>query len=115
VITVVRDDVDLRSGTSWEWVLDDLEERVVGVEAMLAEHVAPSAQPTDDPGWEPPTELGPLPAGLQARAAELLLRQEKALARLADAIVGVRGELGLLTTMANDRASAGPSFLDVGL
>ena len=105
------DRVDLRSGTDWQWVLDDLEERVVGVETLLAQHVDPAAQPP----WEAPTDLGPLPASLHARAAALLLRQEQALARLGDAVTSVRGELGLLTTMANDRADAGPSYLDVGL
>lgn len=102
-------DVDLRN--RWEWVLDDLEERVVGVESMLARHV----DLTDQPQWEAPTGLGPLPPALHARAAELLLRQEQALARLGDAVTSVRGELGLLTTMSNDRADAGPSYLDVGL
>ena len=105
------DGVDLRAGSDWEWVLDDLEERVVGVETMLANQL----EQADQPAWEAPTDLGPLPTALHARAAALLLRQEQALARLGDAVTSVRGELGLLTTMANDRAVAGPSFLDVGL
>ncbi|KAA1417715.1 hypothetical protein F0U44_15590 [Nocardioides humilatus] len=62
---------------SWEDVLDRLESDVTCLEAMRAG--APRPEPCD---WEPPSNLGPMPADLVLRARDLQMRQHAVIGQL---------------------------------
>ncbi|WP_454085651.1 hypothetical protein [Georgenia sp. Marseille-Q6866] len=93
--------------TRWEAALTELELDVAETEAMLAgDRVAPLTRP-----WTPPSDLGPLPEPLRARAELLLERQAEVAQRLGEALVLSRRQ-ARLTEVLRAGGPRRPVYLD---
>lgn len=91
----------------WEAALTELELDVAETEAMLSgDRVAPPAAP-----WTPPSDLGPLPEPLRARAELLLERQAEVAQRLGEALVLSRRQ-ARLTEVLRAGGPRRPVYLD---
>lgn len=98
-----------RPATTWAEALDLLDR-----DLALLEHL-PSGTPVPDvEPWTAPTDLGPLPEHLAARARALLARQQDVLADLTAALAGNRQQARVADSV---RAATGtpdrPAYLDV--
>lgn len=90
---------------SWESVLDGLEAAViVGEQTVLT-----GATLTDLTPWEPPADLGPIPAELRDRARELAERQQSVLADLPAAMAKVQRQLDLTHRITEATAERRPA------
>jgi hypothetical protein len=93
--------------TRWEAALTELELDVAETEAMLAgDHITLPAGP-----WVPPSNLGPLPEPLRARAQQLLERQTEVAQRLGEALVLSRRQ-ARLTEVLKAGGPRRPVYLD---
>lgn len=95
---------------AWRGALDELELDVLRADGLLQEP-APVADPLPDDGWQPPSELGPLPQDLHDRAAALLDRQLAVAEALVRAMLGNRQHVELVDRFGA-HPSAGPAYLD---
>lgn len=103
------------TASAWAAVLDELEADLASAEALL-EHRAGEPDERHSPAvaWEPPSDLGPLPAALQARARHVLARQRDATRRLALAARSTEAQRIFTSRVAGaTHAPVGPAYLDV--
>lgn len=101
----------------WEAVLDELEADIQRTQELLARPptaTEPQAGP-DDEGptiadlllaahWVPPTDLGPLPDALRARAEAVVNQQRGLTATLNDTLVTTRAHLRVTDTLRRRNA-----------
>jgi hypothetical protein len=93
------------TGATWDEALDALEQDLAAQRAALT-----AGQPTAPADFEPPGDLGPLPARLVERARQLLAENQAVAAALQAAMARVERELA-----ATERAAQRPplpSFVD---
>jgi hypothetical protein len=88
------------NGARWSALLDELERDTVNAGAR------------EGTPWRPPTDLGPLPAELLARAQELAAAQTHALAALEEEKTSTGRHLAALRSLPQHRNETGPVYLD---
>ena len=97
--------------SDWAAALDAFEQRITEQRAALDLGDAGDVAP-----FVPPTELGPLPPALQARATQLLAESKDVEAELAGALAHLAQDLAVVRRVtASAGRSAGPRFLDTSL
>ena len=104
---------------TWATVLDDLDAHVFaagraqgqGEPQDRTQGGAGSTSVRPSP-WSPPAGLGPLPADLAVRAADLLAEQRSVTARLADHRYDVLKQLGAVRAVERSQAPERPVYLD---
>jgi hypothetical protein len=93
-------------GDPWDDALDALAEDLAAQRAALT-----AGQPAAAPGFEPPTDLGPLPDRLRERARRLLAENEAVAAAVEAAMARVERELAAVERSVAEPPSI-PSFVD---
>ncbi|ROS58334.1 hypothetical protein EDF38_3077 [Frigoribacterium sp. PhB160] len=110
-----------RTHAAWVAALEELEQLAaepVGVEGAGAGAGAAGAGAgaagagSARPLWQPPRDLGPLPADLAERAAAVVDVQRGALARLEAAKAAVLRHLGVVRTVEASHQPERPVYLD---
>lgn len=93
---------------SWERALDALEAQI-----LVAWQLATGRSSAVLVPWSAPTDLGPMPAELVARARELREQQQALLADLPEAIARTRRQLSLTKRVSDATTSARrPVYID---
>ena len=98
---------------AWVQALTDLEMDVATAEAMLdSDHLPSVAQVAQMAAWQPPADLGPLPAPLLERAQVLADRQRSVAEAITRAMINNRRHLAALDEIHAPPPSR-PVYLDV--
>ena len=106
---------------TWATVLDDLDAHVFAAgraqgqgqgEPQDRTQGGAGSAPAGAQPWSPPAGLGPLPADLAVRAADLLAEQRSVTARLADHRYDVLKQLGAVRAVERSQAPERPVYLD---
>jgi len=106
---------------TWATVLDDLDAHVFAAgrahgqgqgQAQAGSPGGAGSTPAGPSPWSPPAGLGPLPADLAVRAADLLAEQRSVTARLADHRYDVLKQLGAVRAVERSQAPERPVYLD---
>jgi hypothetical protein len=105
-----------RTHAAWVAALEELEQlaavTVGGEGAGGAGAGAGAGVVSARPLWQPPRDLGPLPADLAERAAAVVEVQRGALARLEAARAAVLRHLGVVRTVEASHQPERPVYLD---
>ena len=104
---------------TWATVLDDLDAHVFAAGRAQGQggsqdrtQGGAGSAPAGPSPWSPPAGLGPLPADLAVRAADLLAEQRSVTARLADHRYDVLKQLGAVRAVERSQAPERPVYLD---
>ncbi|MCL2454511.1 MAG: hypothetical protein FWD18_04330 [Micrococcales bacterium] len=98
---------------AWVQALESLELDVATAEAMLdSDHLPSVEEVAVMAAWQPPTDLGPLPAPLLDRARALAERQQAAAEKITRAMIVNRRHLAALDQL-HPAVPARPVYLDL--
>jgi len=101
-------------GHDWEAALDSLEREVRLAEQMAVDPSwTPTAEQPVPSAWAPPELEGTIPAGLVARAQELLGRQAAVRAELARSLDRARADLARLRRPTPGHRPQAPAYVDI--
>ncbi|MBP1240031.1 hypothetical protein ABID92_001829 [Frigoribacterium sp. PvP120] len=103
-------DTDVLAHAGWAAALDELEALALTVDATGGADLDDSAPRLLS--WTPPTGLGPLPAELADRAADVAAAQRDALAQVDDARLVVLRHLDVVRTVEASHQPERPVYLD---
>lgn len=96
------------STQAWAQALDALEAQI-----LVGRQLTEGRSPAVPEAWSTPTDLGPLPAELLARAGEVHAQQQALLADLPEFIARVRRQLSLTKRVSDATTSARrPVYID---
>lgn len=96
---------------AWTEALNSLELDVAETERLLA-GTGPSSAQTQAARWVAPTDLGPIPQSLQARAIAIHARQIETARRLALALGATRRESDLAHRLSQFGPHQAPLYVD---
>lgn len=100
-------EVSLPEQTPWEAALTQIEDALDEAELLVAPgFLFEEAQVPSIALWAPPTDLGPLPAGLAARVTEILDRQASLAPRVEESARTARAHLKAVGSLRTNATTA---------